>query len=106
MRNENYIILIIFFFILSGCAPMPEGSNRMNTIKIGMTRSEVFSNLGMNSYPSANTRFNDDNTIESWQLRRAWFNNHYTDASGHKISNRGVYNLTFRNGTLVNINKK
>lgn len=106
MRNENYIILIIFFFILSGCATMTEGVNRMNTIKVGMTKSEVYSNLGLKNYPPGTTRINEYNTIENWQLRRSWFNNHYTDASEHKISNRGVYSLTFRNGKLVNINKK
>lgn len=106
MRHKNCIILIIFFFFLSGCAGIAEGSNRMNIVKIGMTKSEVFTTLGLKNYPFGIKRIHNDTMIESWQLRSNWLNNQYHDASGFKISNRGIYRLTFLDGKLVNIDKR
>lgn len=108
MSHKNCIILIMFFFILSGCARMPEDSFRINFVKIGMTKSEVVTILGMKNYPSGSTLFYKGDKFESWRLRRNWFNKQYHEDTGYNISEGlgfrgGLYILTFKNGKLINI---
>ena len=102
MRKSNCIIVVLFFFILSGCAGMMEGSNNINNVKIGMTKSEVVTTLGMKRYPRGSTSVSTYTTFEHWRLCWDWLNQYY-ECIGYSSSMGGPYRLMFENGKLANI---
>ena len=102
MKKRSCIVLILFLFLLPGCAGMMQGSSAINNVRIGMTKSEVVATLGMKRYPQGSTSVSKYTTFEHWRLCWDWLNQ-YHECIGYSSSMGGPYRLMFENDKLANI---